>query len=311
MAQLLTEYTDKNCEVTCTAEFKNYLYFGMKNGQLNRFDGTAFSLIKTFSQSIKTLKSDEKYLYIGFGAGEEFYYYDGSTFYSSDLPDKLASTTITNVQATYVAPPEPPTAITVTSVVWSGTNTFDFTFNVPVTAVDDVDENVEIYDGTTGTWVSTEGASQVSSNVVRIVNQGDFNNNPTLWGIWDSVIAIVVFDFPTGDEYTLSLPQQGSVSKIEVLVTSVVQVGGAGSDFFDFTFNYDVTAVDDVDDFVQISEGVGWYSTAGATQVSSNVVRIEITDFVGAATAWDINGVPTVFSVPANYHIGLQSGTVS
>ena len=82
---LLTTFTNPLSIVNDAYQYGNYLYMGMQNGELWRFDGTAFTLLTTFGNPINRLSADSKYLYIGFFSGTEMSLYNGTTFTSLDI----------------------------------------------------------------------------------------------------------------------------------------------------------------------------------------------------------------------------------
>lgn len=68
----------------CSAvvEFDDDMIVGFENGELWRYDGVTWTLITTFTNSIKSLSSDSKFLYIGFENSSDIKLYNGTTFYS-------------------------------------------------------------------------------------------------------------------------------------------------------------------------------------------------------------------------------------
>lgn len=82
---LLSEFTDTLSEINSVAQYNNYLYFGMENGQLWMFDGSSFIKINTFDNPINCLSGDSKYLYIGFFSGTKMILYNGSSFFSLNI----------------------------------------------------------------------------------------------------------------------------------------------------------------------------------------------------------------------------------
>lgn len=70
-------------ETKAVASFRSGMYVGLNNGELWKFDGTSFSLLRTFTDTITSLTADTVYLYIGFDNGDIITTYDGATFYNN------------------------------------------------------------------------------------------------------------------------------------------------------------------------------------------------------------------------------------
>lgn len=67
------------------SNYAKNLYIGFVNGQLWKFNGTSFSLVYTFEESISSLDSDSEYLYIGFKNSKTIYLYNNSLFFNVEL----------------------------------------------------------------------------------------------------------------------------------------------------------------------------------------------------------------------------------
>jgi len=77
--KLITSFTDALSEITAVSLYDGYLFIGMQNGQLWRFNGTSFSQITDFDNAITTLYGDDRYLYIGFYGGTQTTLYNGTS----------------------------------------------------------------------------------------------------------------------------------------------------------------------------------------------------------------------------------------
>ncbi len=78
-------FTSSFSRVRAVAEFAAAMYVGLSNGELWKFDGISFVLLKLFGDPISTLFGDESYLYIGFESSSDIVLYDGTSFFTSDL----------------------------------------------------------------------------------------------------------------------------------------------------------------------------------------------------------------------------------
>ncbi|KKN56076.1 hypothetical protein LCGC14_0575900 [marine sediment metagenome] len=76
----LNVFTGTLTRVNASAEYNNFLYAGMENGELWRFDGSAFVLIQTFDSPISSLFGNNSYLYIGFRNSSVIDLYNGTSF---------------------------------------------------------------------------------------------------------------------------------------------------------------------------------------------------------------------------------------
>lgn len=82
---LLETFPNDLSEVLGVSVYDSNLYFGLKNGEVWKYNGFVFSLLNTFSDTIKTLYADRDYLYIGFQNSQSFALYNGSTFTTLDI----------------------------------------------------------------------------------------------------------------------------------------------------------------------------------------------------------------------------------
>lgn len=82
---LINTFTSPLSILRGSAIFDSALYLGFENGQVWRFNGLAFSLLTTFSDSISTMFSDRDYLYIGFQNSSSLQLYNGTIFSEVNL----------------------------------------------------------------------------------------------------------------------------------------------------------------------------------------------------------------------------------
>ena len=65
--------------------FNDLLFLSMENGYLYSFDGTSFSLVSVFENSIKGMSSDNLLLYIYMDNTDEIKTYDGTTINTASM----------------------------------------------------------------------------------------------------------------------------------------------------------------------------------------------------------------------------------
>ena len=82
---LITSFSSAMSSTTATVEWDGMLYIGMSNGELWRYDGSAVTLLRTFSASISSVHADTNNLYIGFATGMSMFIYNGQSFTEVEL----------------------------------------------------------------------------------------------------------------------------------------------------------------------------------------------------------------------------------
>ena len=85
-ATKLQEFTNDRSKIMDVDVFEDALYIGLENGELWKYNGSAFSLLSLpVSDSINSLSADESYLYIGLINSANLILYNGSKFFTLDI----------------------------------------------------------------------------------------------------------------------------------------------------------------------------------------------------------------------------------
>lgn len=79
-----SDFTGNLSVVSSVAVFKDSMFVGMKNGQLWKYTGTAWSVISTFDSAVSSLNADDRFLFIGLENSDSLILYNNTTIYNLD-----------------------------------------------------------------------------------------------------------------------------------------------------------------------------------------------------------------------------------
>lgn len=82
---LINSFASNLSKTLSATQYGSFLFLGLQNGELWKFNGNSFSLLNSFSLPVTSVAGDGDIMVIGLGKSDEIYVYDGTTLLACEL----------------------------------------------------------------------------------------------------------------------------------------------------------------------------------------------------------------------------------